>query len=37
MTGTVQSATLIEPMALAVAAFQQGEIQTYGDVINRSK
>jgi hypothetical protein len=37
MNGTVQSATLIEPMATAVAAFQKGEIQTYGDVINRSR
>jgi hypothetical protein len=33
----VQSATLIEPMASSLAAFQKGEIQTYGDVINRSK
>jgi hypothetical protein len=37
MNGTVQSATLIEPMASSLAAFQKGEIQTYGDVINRSK
>ena len=36
MTGTVQSATLLEPMAEAVAAFRAGEVQTYGDVISRS-
>ena len=31
-----QSATLLEPMARAVEAFRHGQIQTYGDVINRS-
>jgi hypothetical protein len=37
MNGIVQSATLIEPMAEAVAAFRRGDIQSYGDVINRSR
>lgn len=37
MNGTVQSATLLEPMASALDAFHNGEIVNYGDVITRSK
>jgi hypothetical protein len=37
VNGNVRSATLLEPMADAVAAFRDGRIQTYYDVIERSK
>jgi hypothetical protein len=37
VNGNVQSATMLEPMADAVAAFRDGRIQTYYDVIERSK
>jgi hypothetical protein len=37
MNGTVQSATLLDPMAAAIAAFHDGDIQSYSDVITRSK
>lgn len=37
MNGSLQSATLLEPMADAVAAFRGGQIQSYSDVIDRSK
>jgi hypothetical protein len=37
MNGTVQSATLLEPMVSALEAFHKGEIVNYGDVITRSK
>lgn len=35
--GQIRSATLIEPIADAIAAFRDGRIQTYYDVIERSK
>jgi hypothetical protein len=35
--GQIRSATLIQPMADAVAAVRDGRIQTYRDVIDRSK
>jgi hypothetical protein len=35
--GQIRSATLIEPMADAIAAFRDGRIQTYYDVIERSR
>jgi hypothetical protein len=37
VNGSVRSATLLEPMTDAVAAFRDGRIQTYYDVIERSK
>ncbi|MCC7415933.1 MAG: hypothetical protein IT176_02245 [Acidobacteria bacterium] len=37
MNAVVQSATLLESMTSAVEAFHSGEIETYGDVINRSR
>ena len=37
MNGTVQSATLLEPMLDALAAFRDGQIQSYGDVITKSR
>jgi hypothetical protein len=36
-TGNLRSATLLEPIGDAVAAFRDGRIQTYSDVIDRSK
>lgn len=35
--GRIGSATMLEPMTDAVAAFRDGRIQTYADVIERSK
>ncbi len=35
--GQIRSATLIEPMADAIGAFRDGRIQTYYDVIERSR
>jgi hypothetical protein len=36
-SGQIRSATLLEPIADAIAAFRDGRIQTYYDVIERSK
>ena len=37
LNGGLQSATLLQSMVDAVAAFQSGRIQSYSDVINQSK